>query len=190
VAPQPVTIPKRVQNAIRILDYPINPATSHDGPATVIDVSGDRIVVDLGSKRSLSMLARVAGRPVPVAAGETIRVAYQSRRDPKGQRSVIGIQNAAGAGIAHVMESSDNLMDIVVPLFAVNARQLGSEPNPPVRITVGGGGAPRDLQPGESAGVGDVTVFVIGSAGLAPGADAGQIEGKPYALNVMVWKVP
>lgn len=190
VPPQPITLPPSVQNTIRILDHPRNPATSHDGPATVIDAAEDRIQLDLGSKRTLSVLARVGRRSIPVKANETVTAAYVSRRGPDGQRAVIGIRTTSGAGIVHVMESGDNPIEIDVPLFNLHAKQLGSDPGSPVQFSGGPGVLPRDLRPGDVMQVGDATVFVIGSAGVSPGDDPGSIEGRPYALNVMVWKVP
>ena len=93
-------------------------------------------------------------------------------------------------GIVQAAENGYNPIDFNVPLFNVNAKQLGSDPAAGIRIIAGPGIAPRTLKPGEVAQVGDVTVFVVGSAGIAKGAVPPPIDGKPYALNVMVWKVP
>jgi hypothetical protein len=38
--------------------------------------------------------------------------------------------------------------------------------------------------------VGSYTIFIVGSAGVEKGADPAQVDETPYALNVLVWKVP
>ena len=190
VPPQPITLPRSVENTIRILDHPPNPAMSHDGSATVLVATGDTIQVDLGAKRTLSVLARLRGQPIPMPADRMVDVAYASRRGPTGQRSVIGIRVGSGAGIVHVMESSDDPLDIDIPLFNLHAKQLGSAPGSLIQMTGGPGVTPRELKPGAVMPVGDAIVFIVGSAGVTPGTDPGLIEGRPYALNVMVWKLP
>lgn len=189
VPPQPITIPAGVQSSVRIVDFPAEPAKSYDGPAIVVDAAGDRVRLDLGSKRILTVLARAGGAPVRVVAGETVRVAYRSEIDPLAQHVIIGFRNAAGAGIVNVVQAGVNPVEMIVPLFNITARQLGTEPTSPIRVS-GPNFAPRDMSPGEIAAVGDVTVFIVGSAGVGKGTDVGLIDGTPYALNVMVWKVP
>ena len=191
VPPQAVTIPPDVPSSIRILDFPPDPGKGYEGPATVVDVAGDRVHLDLGAKRILTVLARAGGRPIRLSAGETVSVTYLQRRGPRDQRTAIGILTANGFGIVQTAESSTNPVDLNVPLFNVNAKQRGSDPAEGVRIIAGPGLAPQDLKLGEIRTIGGVTVFVVGSAGIAKGAPAVPIEGrKPYALNVMVWKVP
>ena len=186
---QPITIPSGVQNSIRIVEFPADPAKSYEGPATVVDASGDRIRLDLGSKRILTVLAQAGGAPVRVAAGETVRVAYRSDIDPLAQDVIIGIRNAAGAGIVNVVRAGIKPVEAIVPLFNVTAQQTGTEPTSPVRISAPGL-APRDLITGQIGDFGGFSVFIVGSAGVGKGADVAQIDGTPYALNVMVWKVP
>jgi hypothetical protein len=189
VPAQPIAIPTGVQSSIRIVDYPAEPAKSYEGPATVIDATGDFIRLDLGSKRILSVLARAGGLPIRLTKGETVRVAYLSRRAPQEQHTVIGILTTAGEGIVQVAQAGDSAIDTNVPLFNLNAKQLVSEPGAPVQVT-GADAIPHKLRLGEIAKVGDAIVFIIGSAGVGQGPDVALIDGKPYALNVLVWKVP
>jgi len=190
VPPQAVTIPPDVPSSIRIVGFPSDPGKTYEGPATVVDAAGDRVQLDLGAKRILSILARAGGRPIRLTAGETVSVTYLQNRGPRDQRVSIGILTANGFGIVQAAESSDNPVDLKVPLFNVNAKQRGSDPAEGVRVIVAPGVAPEDLKPGEIKTIAGVTVFVVGSAGISKGAPAVPIEGKPYALNVLVWKVP
>ena len=187
VPAQPITIPPAVLNSIRIVDYPAEPAKSYEGPATVVGTAGDLIRLDLGSKRSLSVLARVNKGSIPVAMGETVRVAYMSQRGPQDQHTVIGILTAAGAGIVNVVQAGLNPVTVNVPLFNITAKQ-GTQPTSLIGVS-GPNFSAQDMSPGAIATVGKVTVFIVGSAG-GQGPGVALIEGKPYALNVMVWKVP
>lgn len=189
VPPQPITIPDGVVS-IRIVDFPLNPAQPHQGPANVLKADNGTIQLDLGAKRFLTVVARV-GKNDLVKAGQTVDVVYDSRRGPRDQRTVIGIRHPKGGpGIVQVAESrSDKPVTIDVPLFNITLQQSGTTPGSPVLIS-GLGLTPDKLQSGETRQFGDITVFIVGSAGVGKGADVAQIEGNPYALNVMVWKVP
>lgn len=189
VPPQPITIPTGVVNAIRVVEFPSDPSTSYTGPATVESATDERIRLNLGSNRFLTILVRVGTNPLPVVSGEDVRVAYASRVEPLSQDVVIGIRKATGAGIVEVVRAGAMPVQADIPLFDFTASQVGTEPTSPIRIS-GPNLAPQNITPGEMVNLGNFTVFIAGSAGVGQGADVAQIDGTPYALNVMVWKVP
>ena len=189
VPPQRITIPPRVVNAIRVVEFPAEPSKGYEGPATVVSTSGDEIRLDLGAKRFLTILARAGKNPIKVVNGEVVNVAYASHIDPLFQDVVIGIRTSAGAGIVEVVRAGPKPISVEIPLFNFSAQQLGTEPTSRIQIS-GPNLAARELSPGEMVDVGSYTVFIVGSAGVEKGANVAQIDETPYALNVMVWKAP
>ena len=189
VPPQSITIPTGVVNAIRVVEFPSEPSISYTGPATVESATDERIRLNLGSRGFLTILVRVGKNPLPVVKGEAVRVAYASHVDPLSQDVVIGIRKTTGAGIVEVVRAGAKPVQADIPLFDFTASQLATEPTSPIRIS-GPNLAPQNVSPGEMVDLKNFTVFIVGSAGVGKGADVAQIDGTPYALNVMVWKVP
>lgn len=194
----PITIPPGTEHELRIVVYPDDPFESYTGRATVaqIEQNGDFIELQLppgaaGKPRTLALLVRIDTNRLPVKVGEVVEVAYQLRRNPQVPNDVIAIRNSAGAGIGHVMQGANVLVQAVIPLFALNARQIDNQPTAPVQFTGAGvGPKPVDLTVGQTALVNGLTVRVLGSI-VAPGkAPPGLTEGSPFTLNVMVWRVP
>jgi hypothetical protein len=189
------TIQPSVRNEIRVLVYPNDPFASYTGPAQVasVDKSGERIELTLpGKLGTLTLLVRVDTKPLPVMAGGTVDVAYQVRRNPQVPNDVIAIRIPGGAGIAHVMQGGKSpVQSVAVPLFGFNVAQR-DEPGFPVQISGPNVKLPIDVpvgQVGVVAGSG-VMVRVVGSTGIQKGTNVALIEGVPFTLNVMVWRVP
>lgn len=183
-----IAIPPRVDSAIRILVHPAMPTTSYTGVAKVSEVAADRMRLDLGDGRMLTVLARAGGESLPVA-GAPVTVAYQSRKDPWVPADVIAIQTRTGHGIAQVIQGGNGPVMVTVPLFGVTVSQTDDAAVPAVAIRAGGAFA-ANVPVGSRVQVGDVMALVIGSSGAPKGADVGQIGGSPFVLNVLVWKVP
>jgi hypothetical protein len=197
--PQPppsITITPTVRNELRVVVYPVDPFERYTGPARVtkVEQNGDRIEVELppgaaGKPRTLALLVRIGSKPLPVKVGEMVDVAYQLRRDPQVPDDVIGIRNAAGAGIAHVMQGGKALVQAVIPLFGLNVGQTDNQPGAPVRFT-GASLKPIDLTTGQTSPVEGAMARVIGSTVPPVKPVPGLSEGTPFNLNVMVWRVP
>lgn len=196
--PAPITITPGTRHELRVLVYPDDPFESYTGRATVakIEQNGDLIELQLppgasGKPRTLALLVRIETKQLPVKVGEMVEVAYQLRRNPQVPNDVIAIRNSAGAGIGHVMQGANVLVQAAIPLFALSARQIDNQPTAPVQFTGAGvGPKPVDLTVGQTALVNGLTVRVLGSI-VAPGkAPPGLTEGSPFTLNVMVWRVP
>jgi hypothetical protein len=186
-----ITIPQGVQSEIRILVYPNMPFESYTGPATVVgvDQNNERIQLNLGPRGTLTLLVRIASQQLPLTKGETVNVAYQQRQNPLVPNDVIAIQKAGGAGIGHVIRGGTGAVQAVIPLFGITATQLAAQPGFPVQV-IGPALKPIDLTMGQTVPAGDVTVRLLGSTGVAPGTDVGLIEGSPFTINLLVWKVP
>jgi hypothetical protein len=186
------TIPPGVESEIRILVYPDKPFESYTGPATVakVDQNNQRIELDLPGRGKLTLLVRIGGQPLPLQAKEVVRVTYQQRQNPQVPNDAIAIEKSGGAGIAHVIRGGSGPIQVVVPLFGVTATQLAAQPGFPVQITGQAFLKPIDLRMGQTVQGAGLAVRLLGTTGVGPGTDVGLIEGSPFTINVMVWKVP
>lgn len=185
----PTTIAPRAETEIRIL---VHPNADFTGAATVSGVPGDQIQLTLANGGTLTVLARVAGAQLRVASGETVQVAYQFPPMPHGPQdagSVIAIRTAAGLGIAHVIRGGTNPVTMAVPLFGVTASQNPKEPQL-LEVRAGPSAAAPPMRMGATRQVGDVIVQIVEVNAPEQGVKPGQLDGPPYALNVMVWKAP
>ena len=191
-APQ-ITIPQGVRSEIRILVYPNDPFASYTGPAQVasVDKTGERIELTLpGKLGTLTLLVRVDTKQLSLMAGDMVDVAYRARRRPQVPDDVIAIRTTGGGGIAHVMQGGNTpVQNVAIPLFNFTVGQR-DEPGLPVQIS-GPNLKPMDLAMGQVSPVGGgVVVRILGSTGVPQGANAGQLEGARFTVNVMVWRVP
>jgi hypothetical protein len=196
--PQPpsITITPGVRNELRVVLYPDDPFQRYTGPARVtkVEQNGERIEVQLppgasGTPRTLALLVRLGTKPLPVKVGEMVDVAYQLRRDPQLPEDAIGIRNSAGAGIVHVIQGGNVLVQAVIPLFGLNAKQVDNQPGSPVQF-IGVTLKPIDLTIGQTSPVDGAMARVIGNTVPAGKPVPGLTEGAPFTLNVMVWRVP
>ena len=194
----PITIPAGVRNEIRVMTYPTDPYQPYTGPARVediVDQKGERLRLALpGKLGQLTLLVRVGSKPLPVMVGETVNVAYQLRRNPQMPNDVIGIRKSAGAsagvGIVHMMQGSTSpIKQIDIPLFNLTAQQVNQPGFPVLILGPNLKGEPLGMGQQMDAGGGAV-VRVIGSTGSDKAVSPGLIEGAPFTLNVMVWRVP
>ena len=195
---QSVTIPQGVQNQIRVLVHPANPFQSYTGRARVSAIDPNdrvRVTLELGDTRTLTVLARVNGDPLPLMADEIVSVVYETGRDPRVPNDVIAIRKEnGGAGIAHVVRGSNQpLKGVDIPLFGMSVTQSDAPglAQPPVVFSGPALKGNVDMAMGRTEPVGgNVSLRVVGSAGLAQDTDKGLIEGSPFTINVLVWRVP
>jgi hypothetical protein len=191
--PQTITIPPRVLSEIRILVFPANPFEPYAGPAkvTALDQKGEWIQLELGGMRgTLTVVARAGGKPLPLMMDEMVSVVYEERQDPQIPNELIAIQTAGGAGIAHVIRSDTSPVATVVPLFSTNIKQ---PPVPGAALEFTAPGSLKPVSPGLGAPTligSDLAVLVLGNTRPPPKADVGPEDGAPFAINVLVWKVP
>ena len=183
VAVRPVVIPPGVVSAVRVVAAP---AIDFTGIATVLYVTNERLELDFGQQRTLGVLVRAGGRPIPASAGEQVQVDYRVRSDPHVPRDVVAIKMASGNGIVSVVQGGDRPVTASVPLFDLSAKQIGQPPSP--TVDVGVGASHRTMTAGETAQVGGLTVTLLASS--AHTGDAGRIEGSPYSINLIGWRSP
>jgi hypothetical protein len=195
---QAVTIPQGVQNQIRVVAHPANPFQGYTGRARVSAIDPNdrvRVTLELGDTRTLTVLVRVNGDPLPLMADEIVSVAYETGRDPRVPNDVIAIRKEnGGPGIAHVVRGGNEAMKAVdIPLFGMSVTQ-NPAPGLAEPSVIFSGASLKDnigLSMSRTQPVGGgVWLRVVGSTGLAQDTDRGLIEGSPFTINVLVWRVP
>jgi hypothetical protein len=183
----PVVIPPPVQTSVRIISRPTLATLGPDGfsgPANVTAANGDRIELDLGQGRTLTVLARAAGNVIRTSPNEKVELTYKVRTDPRVPNDVLALKAASGDGIVQVVQGGIGPVALAVPLFALRAEQVGKPSTVSVAVRVGD--VSRIMEPGETAQVGGLTVRLVGSTAVT-GDRAARIEGSPYTINLIAW---
>jgi hypothetical protein len=161
------------------------------GSATVeaIDAVRDRLELNLGEARRLTLQARAGGKPLQVGPGTSVAVEYRTKRDTPGSRLVLGIR-ASGWGILRVTDSGLGQVSVSSTLFELVAVQ--GKPNPTsVEVQVGAGSNPPRVvvAPGQVTRIGNLNVVLLASRAVT-GAAAERIEGNPYSIDLIAWPSP
>ena len=185
--PQRVVIPPGVHTALRIVAAPSLGTVGTDDfePASVITKVGDQIALNLGGNRTLTVLARVGDKPIPVSMGEKVQVRYIPRSDPRVPGDVLAIRKDNGDGIVQIVQGGTERVTVSVPAFGLMAKQ--SESAPPVAVDVSIGNSHQMMTPGQTKQVGGFTVTLTSSIALT-GAIAGRIEGSPYSISLIAYR--
>jgi hypothetical protein len=176
---KPIAIPDGMTDGLRIID---GPPSSYAGDARVTRVDGDRIDLAFGNGSSMAFLARLHGRPLRAAAGETVRVDYRVDEERFRVPMLFAIRTARGDGVAMVADASDAPVSISIPLFELTAQQRGTS----VEVRVGS--VAEVLAPGAAATLGPFRVTVIGTAAHSQ-EERPFIEGQRFGMTLMVWTV-
>jgi hypothetical protein len=186
-------IPANVTSAIRILATSGLQNGEFAGPAVVrdVDASGERLLLDLGNNRSVTLQARTGGRPLGVKRNDTVTVDYRAGEDGDNRRQIVAVRAPGGAGVARITETGSRPLTVSVPLFSLVATQYAAEPGRGVaaaRVDVHVGSEQRPLPAGASTQIGGVTVVIVANRVPSTAPAARLVEGSPYALEIVVWQ--
>ena len=194
VAPQPVSVPLQgpsipvgVTSQLRVLDTADATTEAYSGFATVRNITGDRVELDLGNQRSLTMLARAGGKPLSLTPRARVQVEYRPRGNIRTPREVVAIRTEDGNGIARAIESGSSPVTLNLPIFKLVATQLPLR-RVLVRVIDNNDREARSvLDQGQTTQVGGLTVTLVGSNAVTR-EGAGRIETVPYSINLLVWR--
>ncbi len=180
-------IPAGVVSAVRIISTAgLEESAAYDGPATVSDVSAERLSLNLGGNRIITLQARAGGRALLIMPGDTVRVDYRVRNERLNRRQILAIRALNGGGIARVTESGPSPVTVAVSLFGLVATQVSGPPYTSVDVRVGNGNARKTIVPGEIAQIGGMTVGLMASRAIT-GPEARTLEGSPYSIDLIAW---
>jgi hypothetical protein len=188
LAPGQSSLAPGVDSGVRVISDSVAPTTSFGGLVTVSAVNGERITLSLGPS-TLVVAARLGGKPLSVAKGEQVRVAFESRASVFERREVLALQTLTGALVASAFESADARVTMTVgPPLNLTATQSQKEMpvNGALRVTVRIGKTEVTMTPGDKPqSIEGVFVKLIGSVAL-PASAAG--DASPYAIDLVAWR--
>jgi hypothetical protein len=181
-------LPASVRTGLRLLAAPPVHPTGFAGSATVLPSAAgpERLALDLGLERPLTVDLRIAGQPLATDPGEVVEVDYRRSDEPSPTREIVGIVAPSGDRYLSALEVGRAPVGIEVPLFDLKARQVMPKEPPseddaslPVRVQVGP--EKRVMEEGEVATFsGGLRVRVLLSLrDLSPGA--------PAVLRLQAW---
>jgi hypothetical protein len=145
------------------------------------------VELDLGQGRLLSFSARARGGPLRLTTGENVQLDLRTRDDPRDRQVVLALR-APQDGLVSILESGPRPVSIDIPMFRLNARQVGQPERGTMGVEVTVAGERRTLTQGQIADFaeGNLTVGVASSSAHV-GADAFRAEGNPYAIQLIAW---
>jgi hypothetical protein len=183
-AAQNPAIPAGVVGTIRIISSTGLENADYNGSATVADVSGERLSLDLGERRTLVFQARADGGPLGVMKGDMVRVECRFRNERINRRQILAVRAPNGRGIARITETGSSALSVTVSLFGLVAKQAMGQS--PTSVDVRVGGARKVMVPGEIAQIGGLTVGLLTSSAIT-GPEAQTLEGSPYSIDLIAW---
>ena len=184
--PQP--LPQGMVAGVRFIKAPDLEGKAITGPVRVRSVEGEQLELDLGGQGTLSLYARARGGPLRVAVGDTAQVDLRVRDNPYDRQRIFALRFGNGDGIVSALDSSDKPVTINIPIYELTASQTGEVSKNAMSVTVSIGGERQVIPAGETAVFekAGMTVGIIGSSAYL-GDQEPSAEGRPYALNIVVW---
>jgi hypothetical protein len=195
--PDPDSIPPNVATTIRIVSRMSPDPTEYTGRATVVgvDLNGERIVLQLGPNREITVVARVAGKPLGVSKGDTVDVQLKWRPGRLEREQIIGVRRS-GIDVATMVLTGSAPVTLKTVLLTGEPLILTQVGDPvsgsmalalrlpkledTIDIPKGGMGVGIERQYGARR------IKVLGSV-----ARAGRgRDGAPYGIDIITWQLP
>lgn len=190
VKTQSVALAKDLQAGVRIINAPELKEGRFAGAVQVRHVDGERLALDLGEQRTLTLLARVRGKALQARDGQKAELDYRFRDDPFDRQQIFALKLDNGDGIISLLESGRKPVTVQLPLFELSASQVGEPTNNSMAVDVRVGKSHQTLTQGQIAEFPQERVSVGLVASVAHvGADAHRAEGNPYAVHLVAWPV-
>jgi hypothetical protein len=186
--PKAVTLPPGMPNALRIVNVPELPRGAFAGSARITRVEGERVELDLGENRVLSLLVRSQSSPLRAKAGDSAQLELRLRTDPHDRAEVVALRGPARDGIVSVLESGPKPVTVRVALFSLTATQVGNPARGSMDVQVTAGDERQVLSQGRVAEFkrAGLSVGVVASLAVT-GEDVNREEGQPYSLRLLAW---
>lgn len=181
--------PKGLVAGVEVVSAPQLPDARFAGVAQVAGVEGERVDLDLGEQRIMSLRVRAGGNPLRILSNETVRLDYRAMDSPSGRHAIVAVRMQNDDGAASVVESSRAPIAVQIPLFDLSAMQVGRTENDTMSVELRVGKERKVLVQGGIAEfpASRLTVGVVGSVARAAG-QAAETEGNPYALRIVAWR--
>jgi hypothetical protein len=188
VQAQPFSFPKELVAGVRVISAPELPDARFAGVARVARTEGERVDVEFGEGRVLSLHVRAGNSPLRAASNEKVRLDYRLRDDPSDRQLIVALLMQNGEGFASILETGRTPVAVHVPLFDLSAMQVGEADKNTMAVEVRVGKERKVLTQGQIVefAVSRLSVGLVASAAYTGGA-AARAEGNPYAIRIVAW---
>jgi hypothetical protein len=178
--------PEGVESALAILSLPEMAEDELTMTAQVVAADGEFLTLDLGDQGTLQVQAKVGGRSLMAAAGESAQVRV-SRGNPFERNDFLSIQLERET-VLHALVGGAQPVRISAPELLLTATQTGEVEGNTMAVAVQVSRAnARVLQVGEQTEVAGLTVKVLASIAVQ-GEAAYALPGEPYRLEILAWR--
>lgn len=177
--------PESVVDAVVVHSAPED-VVPFDGRATVTEVTGDFVTLDVGAGELLRIQARVGGRSLRLSPGEAAELSFR-QGDPTARDDVLSLRTE-GEDFVYALVGSLEPVRITIENRGLVAAQVGSPDGNTMSVDVTLGRETQRLTPGaEAAFGGGLTVKVLASVAVQ-GQAANVLPGRPYRLELVAWR--
>jgi hypothetical protein len=192
----PDAIPPNVPTTIRIVSRMSPEPTVFTGRAMVVsvDLNGERIGLQFGAKREITVAARVMGKPLGVSKGDLVALQLNWNPGLLERQHIIGVRTNSGIDVATIVVTGPSpialktvlltgepfiLMQVGPPVAGAMSLQVVL-PNieDTIDLSKAQRGAATDRQYGAR------TIRVLSSAVRPRGSD-----GAPYGIDIVTWRL-
>jgi hypothetical protein len=188
--PTLATLPGQQPNGVRILSASQSAADTFTGAATIKGMESERVELDLGKERTLSLLLRVRSRGLRAKPGEAVQLEWRTRLEPENRMEILALMTLTGEGIVSVLDSAKKPVTVQVPLFRLTAAQTGTPEKGSMPVEVSVGDEKQTLRQGHTGEFKSARLAVGLVSSLAvTGEEVNREEGNPYAIRLLAWPV-
>jgi hypothetical protein len=186
--PQPFSFPSQLVAGIAVVSAPELPEGKFSGVAQVARTDDERMDLDIGAGRIVSLYARANGSRLRVEPKDKVELDYRSRDGLFGRQAIVALRTPSGDGVVSVVESGRTPIAVQVPLFDLSAIQVGKAEQNSMGVEVRVGKERKLLTQGQTAEfpASGLSVGLLASAAYA-GAAAARTEGNPYGVRIVAW---
>ena len=183
----PIELPEAIDSGLAVLALPqMEEEAELITTAQVAASDGQFLTLDLGDYGTLQVQAKIGGRALRAAAGETAQVRLR-RGTPFERNDFLTIQLERDQ-VLHALVGGTEPVRISAPELLLEAAQFGEPEGNAMAVSVQVSRAkPRILRMGEETEVAGLTVAVLASVAVQ-GDAAYALPGEPYRLEILAWR--
>lgn len=183
---QTAEFPEAMASGLAVLALPEMAEDELLVTAQVAASDGEFLTLDLGDHGTLQVQAKIGGRALRAAAGETAQVRVR-RGTPFERNDFLAIRLERDQ-VLHALVGGTEPVRISAPELLLEAVQFGEPEGNAMAVSVQVSRAnPRILRMGEETEVAGLTVKVLASVAVQ-GEAAYALPGEPYRLEILAWR--
>lgn len=188
IAPAQGSLAPGVTTGARLVSTSQPGGLQYSGQATVLDVVGERIELDLGPIGRVAFVARLNGMPLGVIKGQPVALVVRSNGQIFERQEIFAIRTMGGAEIITALQTGPQpvVLTVTLPPLTLVATQVGTPVNGAMDVVIDVGGAKEPLKPATVLPVGGLFVTLLGSIAQPAAGTTG--DSSPYAIDLIAWR--